>query len=255
MVNLFDIMKQAGSGAALGQMSQRFGLTNDQTMRAVEALLPAFTLGLQKSLQDPNVLGQLLQLMSSGLYGPFFEGARGGSAAPGQQALNALFGSPEVSRQIAARASAMTGIGTQVLQQMLPIIAATLVGGLFKFMSVEGFSDFLRRWADWLQHLKRDEPAGRSGSSDPYRVWSDTMAGWIGAPRKPEPPARTDPWTSFAEAMLGRAEPPLPPPPPAEHNPFEVLSRMFETGREVQAQHLAGLQAILDGMFGAKATP
>ena len=253
MVNLFDIMGQAQSGAALGRISEQFGLTSEQTTRAMEALLPAFTLGFQKSLQDPMILGQLLQLMSSGLYGTFYDGGRGATAGQGQQALKALFGSPEVSRQIAAQASTMTGIGAQVLQQMLPVIAATLVGGLFKFMSVEGFSDFLRRWADWLQHLKPSEPARASDGSDPYLAWSDAMAGWLGAPRRPAPPSRTEPWTSFTNAMLGKATSP-PPPPSADHNPFEVLSRMVETGREVQAQHLAGLQAILNGMFGGKAT-
>ena len=40
----------------------------------------------------------------------------------------------------------------------------------------------------------------------------------------------------------------------AAENPLQLLSQMFETGREVQAQHLATLQAILDGFWGSGRT-
>jgi hypothetical protein len=182
----------------------------------------------------------------------------------GQEVLDRLFGSPEVSRQIAAQASAATGIGAQVLQQMLPTVAATLMGGLFKFASVEGLSEFLRAWADWLRTLKPADPAPRpaagTASGTPYGAWTDMMGAMLGttpAPaRQPSPsPSPAAPWADFMQAMvkgLPSAEkaPPPPPPPPQQPNPFEVLSQMFETGREVQEQHLANLQTIFDGMWG-----
>ena len=43
-----------------------------------------------------------------------------------------LFGSKDLSRAVASQAAQATGIGQQVLQQMLPVIASMIMGGLFK---------------------------------------------------------------------------------------------------------------------------
>jgi hypothetical protein len=52
--------------------------------------------------------------------------------ADGNGILGHLFGSKEVSRAVAKQAEAATGIGQEILKQMLPVIASTLMGGLFK---------------------------------------------------------------------------------------------------------------------------
>lgn len=246
MVNLFDIVRQAQSGAGIDNLSRQFGLTNDQTMRAVEALLPAFTLGFQRSALDPNLFAQLLNMMTSTRFAPFYEAGLPGGSAGGQQVLDALFG-PQASRQIAAQASAMSGIGAQVLQQMLPLVAAMLMGGLVKFTSLGGMSDLLRRWADWLESLRVDGRRSSGVGPDPYEAWADTMGAMFGLPRKPDPSPPSDPWSAFTQAMLGQAPAPS---PPSSREPFEALARMFETGREVQAQHLANLHAIFAGLGG-----
>jgi len=75
---------------------------------------------------------------------------------------------------------------------------------------------------------------------------------------KPEPPAPADPWASFMQAFTksmpqAAAVPPPPPPPPSQPNPFQVLSQMFEGGREVQSQYVASLQAMFDGSWRPQA--
>lgn len=267
MVHLFDIMKQAQSGAAMDNIGRQFGLSIEQTQRAVEALLPAFTLGFQRSMQNPNAFAQLLEMMSSGRYAPFYDGGSGmgAGAASGQAVLERLFGSPEISRQIAAQASAATGIGAQVLQQMLPNIAAVIMGGLFKQASVEGFAGFLRGWADWLGHIAPANGRPRQlsdAAGNLSNAWRDFVMAMLGghgpaARREPEPSAAMAQWAdlmrAFTSAMPGAKAPaPPPPPPPSAPNPFEMLSEMFETGREAQAQHLAGLQAIMADLWTPK---
>jgi len=50
----------------------------------------------------------------------------------GNGILGHLFGSKDLSRAVASQAAQASGIGQNVLQQMMPAIAAMLMGGLFK---------------------------------------------------------------------------------------------------------------------------
>lgn len=256
MVNLFDIVRQAQSGSALDNLSRQFGLNPDQTQRAVEALLPAFTLGFQRSARDPMMFARVLEMMTSGRFAPFYDARQSQPSlqSSGQQVLDQLFGSPELSRQVAAQASATTGIALQVMQQILPSVAAMVMGGLFRFASVDGLADFLRAWADWLRSLKPPEMQdARPENRSPFAAWSELMSTFVGGgkePPKPAPPP--DPWSSFMQGLMGQPAAKPPPPPPSQPKPFEVLSQMVETGREVQKQHLANLQTVFDGFLGVR---
>ncbi|MDB5557525.1 MAG: hypothetical protein JWQ36_459 [Enterovirga sp.] len=271
MVSLFDIVRQAQSGSAMSNMSRQFGLSPDQTQRAMEALLPAFTLAFQHSVQNPNTLAQLLDMMASGRYAPFFDmpGQFGQAQPSGHEILDKLFGSPEASRQIAAQASMLTGIGSQVLQQMLPALAPVVMGGLSRYSTLEGMSEFLRNWSDWLRMLAAMQPAQPSraapASGTPFGAWSDLMGAMMGqgtsrpAPR-PDPQQAADPWSAFMQGFMksvppGASAPPPPAPPPSQPNPLEALSEMFQTGRDVQAQYLASLQAALGEFWRAQDAP
>ena len=52
--------------------------------------------------------------------------------AEGNGILGHLFGSKDLSRAVADQAAQATGVGQEVLQQMLPVIASMIMGGLFK---------------------------------------------------------------------------------------------------------------------------
>jgi hypothetical protein len=177
MVNLFDIVRQAQSGSAMDNLGRQFGLSFEQTQRAMEALLPALSLGFQRSARNPTVFGQLLEMVASGRYAPFFDGTgQAGLAQPnGQQVLEKLFGSNEVTRQIAAQGSAMTGIGRRSCSRCCQASPAIVMGGLFRHVSVEGLSDVLRNWSDWLRAIAPYTSSYRQPASPtaehPTRPW------------------------------------------------------------------------------------
>ena len=258
MVNLFDIMRQAQSGAAMANLSRQFGLSAEQTQRALEAILPVFTLGLQRSSQDPNSFGKLLEMMMSGRFAPFYDpgfgGGMPGAAASGQQVIEQLFGSADANRRIAAEAAGLAGVTSQILQQMMPVVAATLMGGLFRGATVEGMAEFLRGLSDWLRTVGDPGRSRPTPTASPYQAWSDAVAAMFGQPKQPSQPTPTDPWSAMMGAMLrlGPQAAPPPSPPPSVPNPFEALSRMFESGRDAQVQHLASMQRIVDDLWAPK---
>jgi hypothetical protein len=136
MLNLFDMLAQAQNGKGVDALAQQFNLSQQQAQAAIQALLPAFSQGLKRNTSDPYGLGAFLSAMGSGQHAKYFEDA--GQAfspqgmAEGNGILGHLFGSKELSRAVASQAAQATGLGQQMLQQMLPAIASMIMGGLYK---------------------------------------------------------------------------------------------------------------------------
>lgn len=258
MVNLFDIVR---GGPGMDGLSRGM-LDPAQTRMAVEALLPAFTLALQHAMRDPTSFARLAQAVGSGQYAALYEAPSGpGAQAGGDNLLGLLFRDPGATRRVAEQAAAATGIGVKVLAEMLPLLAGMLVGGLSRSATAEGFSDLLKTWSDALGAASRGyaatatpPPAPATPAVDPWSAWLALAAPYGVRPTPPEPvsPPPT-PFEAWTAGLLGRpAAPPASPPPPPAANPFEALSRMFETGREVQAQYLESLRSIVDGTWGSR---
>jgi hypothetical protein len=135
-MNLLDLLLQAQNGGAAQQLGRQFGLDASQTQSALAALLPALAGALNQNAQAPGGLDELLGALGSGRHTRYIDqpAALGdpSTVADGNGILGHLFGSKEVSREVAARAAQRTGIGPDVLKQMLPIVAAMVMGGLAK---------------------------------------------------------------------------------------------------------------------------
>ena len=136
MTNLYEMMLQAQNGQAMQNLARQYGLSMQQTQNAVEALLPAFSMGLQRQTQDPYAFGNLARMMTAQPFGRLYDTDGDGipdSATPaGVDVLSQLFGSREVSQAVAAQAAATSGVSQAILKQMLPVIASMIMGGLFK---------------------------------------------------------------------------------------------------------------------------
>lgn len=136
MLPLDEMLMKAQNGAAIDMVSRQFDLSRDQTVAAMEALLPAFSQGLKRSAATPQGIAPFLQALSSGNHAKYMEDMTRAFSPDGMTdgngILGHLFGSKEVSRAVADHAARATGIGQDVLKQMLPAIASMVMGGLFQ---------------------------------------------------------------------------------------------------------------------------
>ncbi|HEY4193255.1 MAG TPA: DUF937 domain-containing protein [Mesorhizobium sp.] len=136
MLSLFDMLSNAQDGQGMDVLAKQFNLSQQQAQLAVEALLPAFSQGLKRNTADPAGLGSFLSSMASGQHAAFFDNADSAFSAhgvsQGNDVLGQLFGSKDLSRAVASQAAQTTGLSQQLLQQMLPVIASMVMGGLFK---------------------------------------------------------------------------------------------------------------------------
>ena len=123
-------MGGAGTGANpqidVGGLASQFGLSPDQANAAVGALLPAVLGGLHKTEESGN-LGGLTDIVSN-------MGAPEQDVDSGNSILGHIFGSKDVSRQVATHASQQTGISDTVLKAMLPVVASLVAQQVAKKM-------------------------------------------------------------------------------------------------------------------------
>jgi hypothetical protein len=131
-MNILETILSAQNGAAVRQMGQQVGLGEDQTMSALSALVPALAGGFQRNMQSSGGLESLLGALTGGQHARYVEdpSSLAGATADGNGILGHILGSKDVSRQVATRAAAQTGIDPAILKQMLPLVAAMMMGSM-----------------------------------------------------------------------------------------------------------------------------
>lgn len=171
MMNLYDILAKAQDGEAMASLARQFKLTEAQTEAAVDALLPAFSMGLKQMSATPGGMANLFGMMAQ----PNFQAMLAGVPASdqgrnaGNDLLGMMFGSPEMSRAVAEQAAQYAGIGSAIMKKMLPVVAALILGGMMRTMTMSGIGD---------------APAGAARTPDPASRSSDMFSQLMDAGRE-----------------------------------------------------------------------
>lgn len=262
MPSLFDIFAQAQNGNAMQALAQQYGLSMQQTQAAVQALLPAFSQGLQRNTADPYGMGAFMTAMASGQHAKYFEDATRAFSPQGidegNGILGHLFGSKDLSRAVASQAAQATGLSQQVLQQMLPAMASMMMGGLFnqtnnQMQAAGGFGGGNNPLGQIIEEMMRQggvapAPQQRQAPqqptpSNPYgenplgKVLQDMFGG--GAQQQPSQPQQTsnpygeNPLGKVLQDMFGGGAPQQPqsrPQPQQTQSPYgdNPLGKIFE---------------------------
>lgn len=133
-MNLLDTIMNAGGGAVVQNMAKSLGLGESQTQSALGQLLPAVARAMGNNGSSGDGLGALLGALGRGNHQQYLENPQlleqADTVNDGNNILGHLFGSKEVSRNVASRASANTGIGADILKKMLPMVASVAMGAL-----------------------------------------------------------------------------------------------------------------------------
>jgi hypothetical protein len=144
-MGLADMLLNAHEGDATTLLAQRFGISPDQAAAAVSALAPSLATGIQQNAASQGGLGSLLGALLGGQHQQYVDNPaaldRPDTIADGNAILGHVLGSKEVSRQVASQASAQTGLGADLLKQMLPVVAAMTMGVLSKHTTAQPAPD------------------------------------------------------------------------------------------------------------------
>lgn len=238
MMNLNDIIQAAQGGQGVSNLASQFGLTPEQTQAAVQAMIPAFSTGLQNTAQNPAGLGGLLSQLTSGAHqGSFTDPNQAGAAAGvGGNVLGQIFGSPQVTSQVGQQASQMSGVSPQVIQQMMPIVASMLMGGLFHSMNSQGMGGILGQLASaatapggLASSFGQGAAAPTAGGGMFGGMLGNVLGGLFGGGAQQ---SGANPQAAAMQAGLS------------------TLTNMFQAGVQVSQAHQQGLSSILGSLTG-----
>ena len=129
-MNLLDLLKATGGGESVGQVAKSVGLGSSDTSKLVEALAPALMRGLQKNTTSDDGLAGLRRALESGGHDRYLDDPSlirsDDTRRDGNKILGHIFGSKDVSRNVAAAASQETGIDSGLIKKALPLLASRM---------------------------------------------------------------------------------------------------------------------------------
>jgi hypothetical protein len=282
VTTLFDLMTQAQNGNAVDTMARQFQLNQDQMETAIAALMPAFSQGFKRNTADPTGLASWMEALAGGHHEHYFEDVTKAlqpqGINEGNGILGHVFGSKDVSRAVASQAAQATGIGQEIFKQMLPVIASTLMGGMFKQMS--GHTQIASAaqgnvFGQIFEQMKQNAGAARSPglaernanpTDNPFGHVLEQIFGTGGqvAPDEPDDTGRipnpmnpdNNPWGKIFQDMMGggaqsRQDAPEPQAAPDRQKmPYEDLfGDMFDAGRKSQEKFQDQYQRSMEQVF------
>lgn len=135
-MNLLDLLDSTGGSQSLKSLAGTLGLDDSKTGNLVGALAPALMGALQKQTQSADGLSSFKNALQKGQHQEYLKNPDLMSSAEtvqdGNNILGHLFGSKDVSRNVAAQAAESTGIDSSLIKKALPLIASLAMGALSK---------------------------------------------------------------------------------------------------------------------------
>jgi hypothetical protein len=133
-MQLLDEVRRAQGGKAIENMARSFNITPAQAEAAIAAVLPEFSRAIERNTLNRGGLADLIGALGSGRHKAALENPNLFQSPElrdeGNAILGHVLGGKEQSRAVASRASLSTGLGSSMIQMLLPYIIQMLMGGL-----------------------------------------------------------------------------------------------------------------------------
>ena len=135
-MNLLDLLKETGGEQSVGQLASRLNLGSSETKSIIDAVAPALMRSLQKGSGSASGLASLTKALESGNHARYIDRPEellsDNAVNDGNKILGHLFGSKDVSRNVAANAAEQSGVDASLVKKALPLLAGLAMGALNK---------------------------------------------------------------------------------------------------------------------------
>jgi len=135
-MSLLDELLSHRNNAAIGQIARQFGIDETQVKDVIGQLAPALGAGLARNTQASGGLDALIGALQKGGHSRYLDDPSTLSGpetvSDGNGILGHVLGSKDVSRALATKAAAQTGVSADLIKRILHLIATLAMGALNK---------------------------------------------------------------------------------------------------------------------------
>jgi hypothetical protein len=146
-MNILETLLAAGGGNVVGQLARQYGTQPDATQSAVTQIVSVLSKGIANNTSTQSGLDGLLGALTNGNHSRYLDDVSQATSPDGVEdgngILGHILGSKDVSRELASRVGANTGLDSGIVKQMLPVIATMLMGALAKRNSGGGLGSLI----------------------------------------------------------------------------------------------------------------
>lgn len=135
-MNLMDILESTAGRSSVNELGKEFGLGQSEAGDLFAAVAPALLRGLQKQTDTDDGARSLKRALETGNHQRYLDDPQlmhtDETRMDGNKILSHIFGSKDVSRNVAAHAAQNTGIDANLIKKALPMLAGLAMGMISK---------------------------------------------------------------------------------------------------------------------------
>ncbi len=135
-MGILDAVLGGQNGQLIAQLAKTSGIDSNDVQNVINQLLPAVSKGIKANAGSSDGLGSLLSALSTGNHQRYLDNPEAlsetAAVEEGNAILGHVFGSKDVSRNVAGHAAEATGIDSSIIKKLLPLVATTVMGALSK---------------------------------------------------------------------------------------------------------------------------
>ena len=135
-MNILGELLGSAQGGSVQEAARQLGLGSADTQALLKQLVPALGGSLKRNATNEGGLESLTRALAKGNHQRYLNDPAAlreqATVADGNAILGHLFGGKDVSRRVADRASAQTGLDVGVIKKFLPLVAAAAMGAVSK---------------------------------------------------------------------------------------------------------------------------
>ena len=135
-MNLLESLIGNDNEDVVSELAKQLGVGTSDARKAAEQLVPALGRAINNNASTDNGLESLINALDSGKHSDYLDNpsalGQSSTQAEGNAILGHLFGSKDVSRNIANHGATQSGLSSMLLKKALPIVATLVMSSLSK---------------------------------------------------------------------------------------------------------------------------
>jgi len=143
-MNILESLIGSQSSNVVSELARQLGVNESQASAAAGQLIPALTRGIKNNASTDGGLSSLINALQKGNHHNYLDNTsmlgQNSTIQEGNSILGHIFGSKDVSRNVANYGSQQAGLSSSLMKKALPILAPLVLSALSKGLLGKGKS-------------------------------------------------------------------------------------------------------------------